>query len=232
MCFLKWTGPEFGLGDNAFAVTEFIIKEIEEVAGDEKKKHAKGVIITKDYIEHGFEASDKWYAYGVMNEKGYFCWTVKVAQGKDHIFFNEEGESLFALNLIINDAIKKFIAKMLNGYLNQKIKSGPQKYVGKKESYKGPCICKKLANSNKDYPFPWKIMTNGGKFPENCFACSCGKNWFCCDCDENIWVEVKDEEAWEMLILYNGVARKKIGIYKKGVYLLQNLRDEGLIPLN
>jgi len=224
MCIFKWIGPEFGLRSNVFVVTEFTIEK--ESADNKKGKFLEGTIVTKDYIEHGFETSDKWYAVGVIDK-----WDIKMVPGKDNIY-NEEHKAVFTSDPSLDFAIRKFIFIMLNGYLSRTIKPEPQKYIGEKEEYKGSCVCKKLANSSKKNPFPWKTITNRGNFPENCFTCSCGKNWFCINCNENIWVEVKDEKAWKMLILYNGVVIKKIGIYEGGIYLLQSLCDQGLIPLN
>ena len=230
MFIFEWRGPETNLGQNSAVATEFIIGKVKDLT--RMRKYAEGTIMVKDYIEHGIEFSDRWEANGVSDEKGHFCWLVSRIEDKNSCFFDKStGETHFTLSPSINRAIKKFIAEMLNRYLDGKIEPEPQKYTGQKEMYKGPCVCKELAASNKEVPFLWEKMTNGGKFPEHCFACSCSENWWCYNPEKSLWARIKDKRAWEMLTLYNGVAVRKLGVLRGAFYLLQTLRDEGFIPI-
>jgi len=231
MSIFKWKGPETSLSRNSIVATGFTIEKIKDFG--KEMKYAEGTIIIKDYIEHGIQSINKWEAKGLRDEKGHLCWIVDRKEEKNSIFFDEiTGKTLFTLILYVNYTIKKFIAEMLNKYLDGKVEPELQKYIGEKEKYKGPCICRKISSSNEKNPFPWREITQGGKFPEHCFTCSCGRNWFCWYPKENLWAEVKDKKAWEMLTLYNGVVAQKLGILEGAFYLLQTLRDAGYISLS
>lgn len=229
MLIYNWEGPEEGLSCACVAVSFRITK----MEGGDRIKRAEGEITAKDYIEHGIVFTDPWEATGFCEEGEKFQWAVKKMEDSDVFWKDPETEEpLFTCNDSVNDAIKLFVARKINEFLSiGEAEVKPKKYDGPKEDYKGPCVCDQLTCSNPENPFPWKEKTNGGKFPERCFACSCGKKWWCYHPEKRLWGPIKDEKAWEMLLAYNGVDVQTIAGLKDGLYLLQTIRDMGYIPI-
>ncbi len=226
-----WRGPEEDLA-YACVATEFVIEVLED-RGD--KKFAAGTISAKDYVEHGIRFSDPWEAFAIPQDDGPLQWNVKREQteGKGCFFKDPTTkEILFTGNSEINKAMKRFIAQKINLHLTTgETLIEPEKYTGPREAYEGPCVCDQLINSNSQTPFPWDKMTNEGKFPQRCFACSCGKNWWRYNPEAHLWEEVGDPNAWEMLLDNNGIPVQAMCSLEGKLLLLQTFSDEGYVPI-
>jgi hypothetical protein len=111
----------------------------------------------------------------------------------------------------------------------------PMRYVGPISKYRGACICHEIALSNNVQPFDWETLTDGGKYPSNCFECSCGTGWFRINPSNQWWVQVVDQNAWRMLTMFNGTAVEPIDFDPRSqtslVMLVRTIRAFGLIPI-
>ncbi len=227
-----WRGPEEGLASGCCA-TELSIEEFQS-STSEKSFTAKGKIKKKDYEEAGIEFEDPWQAVGKPSNSGITLWGVSRPKD-DGIFFvnTKTGEPEFTAASDINEAIKKFIAKHLTEYEGKRgrepIVIKPKKYSGALHRYEGACLCHQLINLG-GITFNWGEHTKG-EFPYNCFECSCGEKWYRISPKYKRWIRVADENAWKMLLEYDGIAIQPLGIYEGKAYLVQTLRDQGLIPL-
>ena len=60
-------------------------------------------------------------------------------------------------------------------------------------------------------------------FPSKCFECSCTARWYCVDPESARWLKVAEVDLWHMLMKYNGVATKQLGILGQEVFFLATL---------
>lgn len=239
MSIYIWEGPEEELALFC-AATRF---EIESITEDQLEKglylkYARGSISGKDYMEGGIVFTDPWVAESVSQGDGISNWVVKRPKDDNAFWINRDTqEAEFTANSEVNRAMKEFIAQKINHFLETgEAREGPEKYTGPKytgpiEKYSGPCVCQLLEASSPTDPFDWQTTTNGGHFPQNCFECSCGTRWWCDSPEEHSWVRVGDDAAWKMFLEYNGVAVQFIGVIEEKAYLMQTLRNQGLIPI-
>jgi len=228
MAIADWKGPETDIGCFCVAIA-FTIESIE--GAKDGQRQAKGLFTGKDYIEGGIVFSDPWEATGIAQAGGGFLWQVqRTNDGSAFWVEKDKGEAHFTLNTDVNTGIKGFIAGKLNEFLTEgRIIANVVKYEGPRDEYKDECVCERLHASNPQSEFPWEEMTNGGRFPQYCFACSCGTKWW--NPEYALWLPVADDAAWQMLIEHNGIPIQLIGIMDNKIHLLQTLRDKGLIPL-
>jgi len=224
-----WKGPETDIVNCCCVAVALEIECIEN--GKDGTKAAKGMVTVKDYVEGGTVFSDPWEAVGMPQPDGAFLWQVKRARDESTFFVDEAGEALFTVNSTINNGLKRFIGGKLNEYLTHgRCPGNVEEYTGPRDKYEGRCVCATLEDSNPLSPFDWE-ETTGGRFPQHCFACSCGTNWWCISPEESAWVPVPDDAAWEMLLSFNGVEVRKLALFEDGLYLLQTIRDRGFIPI-
>ncbi len=191
---------------------------------------ATGFLWATDYAE-GCKFGDPWDAQGAPAESDTYAWTI----GKRPT--SHDPTDWFTGNRQINNAIEHFIAHHLEDYrkfpacvAGKKVTVGLRRYEGPHVEYDGPCICHELVASGHNVPFVYERYTKG-KFPAYCFRCSCGTAWWCGNPKEHLWVRVPDAEAFAMLLKYNGVPIRPISVIDEGLFLVETLRHQGLIPI-
>ena len=237
----EWRGPEKPLGSSLVTAKHMSIQEIED---DGTTLFAKGKFTFYDHVE-GCDSEDPWIATVIFAE-GKLKWAVRRQdpQPKEFVFTSKSGEPLFTLSDKINVAIKVFIADKLT-WIVEHIRDNPDKnivlvdqpkqYEGPKHEYTGQCLCLKILLSKTTDPFDWNKYTNGGKYPANCFECSCGKQWFRYSPEEEVWLQVGDPETWFMLTHFNGVVMESIGLDPEStiplLVLTRTLRERGFIQI-
>lgn len=230
----EWNGPDETIS-HACTVSRLVVSSLED--GEEKRKKAKGEIWIFDHIEGCGGSGDEWEATGTPSN-GSFQWEVKPINS---FWCNKDtGEQCFTLCPTTNKGMAKFIGKKLNELvllrqsgITDSIKIEPARYTGELVTYRGVCVCEQLKTSNKVKPFPWLELTEGGKFPQHCFKCSCGRCWWCYNSTESLWAPIGDVMAWAMLTEYNGVEVKPLTQHpeRPELCLLTTIREEGFIPI-
>lgn len=240
----EWTGPEEDLGTNLVTARRMTICEIED-KGDTLT--ARGDFTFHDYVE-GSEGTRNWVAKGT-HSGGEFKWEVRrkdPTPGSFRFTDKDSEEPLFCLLEVCNDAIKTFVADKLTkvvarmranpGETLLDVREEPKRYSGEMRQYSGPCCCHNIADSRKWMPFNWENHTDGGKYPKNCFRCSCGQRWFRCNPEEEAWAHVDDELSWNHLTEFDGEMIERFAFDPSIMYptivLLSTLRRRGFIPIN
>lgn len=219
-----WDGPEQEL-DFCVVVSTLTVKEIEDRLADLERR-ASGSLIWKDYVEGG-QFEDQWTARKIWDGEVSSNWVVMRDGRMDHSFCPAQS---------IDAKIKQFVAAKLErveelcSQPGTEVVEGPARFSGDKTKYTGECVCTTLARPMTSPSFDWQRATNG-RFPEHCFECSCGRKWWRYNPDKGLWGPVVDPDAWAMFCEYNGVARYSISSLEEGFYLLQTLRDKGMIPI-
>ncbi len=238
MSIFLWEGPEQMIGGMPCAITFFTVESMARV---EREVEARGSIIIMDYMEN-CDGEHSWHAITRTDPEDKHTWVVKCEEKDGFCFRDEKGEALFTLCSPINAGMKEFIAEELDGLLlfgyprdrMPGIVSGYHEYAGPRVKYEGPCVCRTIRDTalreGRTF-FDWKKHTHGGKYPSNCFECSCGAKWWCAEPGEEIWFPVGDQEAWEMLTRANGEAVQLMGFHGGAFHLLRSLRNKGMIPL-
>lgn len=186
----------------------------------------EGEITLKDYMEHGFEWTDKWKAVGILS----LCrWKVRAVKSEDSI--HDSSSPVFTSRSAINDEIEIFITEMLNIWFDEGCPNSDvlKEYDGPLDTYIGNCVCMILEESIFENPFPWYQITKG-RFAERCFQCSCGKKWWLNNIETCRWTWICDQDAWDMLIRYNGVPVQMVAKFQEGAYLLQTIIGMGYVP--
>lgn len=218
-----WNGPEQELSFGV-TVSTLTIEEFQDRPAD-LERLAVGSLLWKDYVEGG-QFKDWWHARKIWDGNKGTTWVVRR---------DERGYS-FCSAESINAKIKRFVAEKLEHaeglwtQSNTEVIEGPARFTAERIKYVGQCVCATLINPKTSPFFDWQLMT-GGKFPQHCFECSCGKKWWRYNPDKGLWASVADPAAWTMFCEYNGVARYTIGALQDGFHLLQTLRDRGMIPI-
>ncbi len=241
-----WDGPEEPLW-RAGGVVATGLKIISFTSSDDGFR-AEGTIDGKDYIEGGISFTDPWEAHRpplatAIAHMRSTDWIVRRKQDDSFFADSKTGEMLFTCNGEINRAIKTLIAWHIVEYFKlagntvgtntlKEIRIKPEEYKGRCRQHSGDCVCVLLQASNQKEAFDCEGLT-GEDFPRNCFHCSCGRRWWCYEPAQHLWAPVSDDAAWNMFMRYNGVEKKKVGFHPdgNGFYLLQTLRDQGLIPI-
>lgn len=242
MTIYTWNGPEENLGRTPIAATRMSVDAVKDLP--DGRKYAEGTFEFTDYIENS-HGHDPWEAFGVVGRGGKFAWTVLRKNDGDFCFQGENGEMLFTLIESVNVAIKKFIAKRLDEVVARILKGEPALIdtTGGVQlevlPYDGPCLCDWFVANGPIRPShsetlvpakPTPLQAVAGKqYLENCFACSCGTKWW--NCENGVWAKVGDPVAWQMLITHGGKEMKTLGFFEGAFYLLQTLRNQGLIPI-
>ncbi|MEA2715328.1 MAG: hypothetical protein QOG91_356 [Candidatus Parcubacteria bacterium] len=232
----RWDGPEEQLGAG-FTAVSFEIQTLKDEPS--KSKKATGTLLICDYSLGGALGDQTWEAFGTESPL-VWAWLVKPVGLVWHV--EGTGGHSCILSERVSTAIDSFIAPKLclymglrqSGKADDTVIDAPPEYRGPFDEYAGPCVCGDLRASNFRKAFPWQKLTNNSRFPEHCFKCSCGRLWWCHDPPHNRWTPVGDPLAWAMLLKYNGVAVRVIVGHpeKPELYLLQTIRNLGLIPID
>lgn len=230
----QWCGKEEALGSSVYVAQSLYITTFEEADGVIK---ATGRICTMDYVEN-CDSSHAWKAEGARHQTDEVRWKVQRDPQGRFSWQDKSGRPMFTLSKVFDDAIETFIKAQLGVYMSSlKDEHGAVKteavktYDGPRVKYNGSCVCQQLLRANKTTPFPWETVTEGGQFPQKCFTCSCGRNWWNYNPEEGRWGPVPDSEAYFLLMEYNGEPQKPLGFLKDGFYLIQTLRNQGLVPI-
>lgn len=236
----RYCGAEVQLAEFQVYLREVTIKVL-----DLSSFRAEGSITFCDYTEHGIVATDPWVA---ESTDGGATWVVNRAPLKEGEFAfhldSDHGQPSFTLVVEINVEIKAFVAAKI-AYVTSQDQSDPTSfieeaitpYAGPIFAYSGPCVCESVRQSSDADPFDWNAHTDGGKFPDRCFGCSCGNRWYLADPDEFDWVPVFDDETWQMFMKNNGLAYRTVRFDPRHqgnpppLILLEELCKAGLTPM-
>ena len=229
-----WSGKEEPLGAIFFTATSLRIYTLEEVDGVLK---ASGQIETMDYAE-GHSGGYMWVAEAPTNVEGQRVWSVQRDPDRYFSWTDQSGRPMFTLSRIFDDAIEAFVKKHLEAYMAVDtqtreivIAESATTYSGEIVQYTGSCVCDQLFDATLESPFPWEELTEGGKYPRGCFACSCERNWWNYNPERGLWAPVLDPALFSMLKMYNGDPQQPVGSLGDGFYLVQTLRNRGYIPI-
>lgn len=232
-----WEDSELPLGRMPVVVREFKVTDFNE-SSTGLAAEAKGTITCVDYVEHGFEFTDDWYALCQSLRSGEAGWTiVPVRHGKRDVPRQNTPPS-FTMNNAINRSMEAFMRKQLaslvefrkNGLTKKIVVGKPRPYQGPRDTYQGACLCREVGISSIQKPFDWERAT-GKHFPEHCFKCSCGAMWWEADAGRHLWVRVNNQETFSHLMAYGGVPRKLITAFDRGCELMETIVKRGFIPL-
>ena len=215
-----WQGPERFIcsGCTACDLT------IESFSGECPPFSAAGTVRGRDFIECVALYGGPWEARFEQTTD----WSVWRKESKDPYTPKIGGLPSFTSNAQIDDALLAFITEQLELFQDGHDPTLPE-FSGPRHEYDGNCIC---STANDTLQQQWKKLTNGGQFPERCFACSCGTKWYSYAGDER-WFVVQDEKAWEMLLKHNGQAREAIVFSEQrsgladGIHLAETAREHG-----
>ncbi len=233
--------PERALGIEtitAYGMTADVLEDYGDAVA------SSGTFTFNDHSE-GITACDPWVARGRRTHNS-FDWEVSRPEPEpsETCFRNSDGEPVLCPIECVDLGIKAFIAERLallvpvlraKGAEGFELLDEPPKFQGDIFCYTGQCLCKTIEGSDLMHPFDWLANTNGGQYPANCFACSCGKRWFLDDPKRGKWYPVGDDEAWSGLLEFNGFPMELMHFHPSkrpfALYLVRNLRSEGFVPL-
>lgn len=212
MMELDWVGPEADIGQNC-SICNFTIEYLKKIG---RAIRAEGVITTVDYGEHGWEFDHIWKAAS----KDGALWTVEHdgLDGQKSTFSTNDCKTtksyLFSRIPFGYKILEtKWIIVMLQEFLEKGREALEIRKYDKSSMnlYLGQCVCEKLSNAKDDKI--WHQLT-GGKFPDNCFQCSCGQSWHFYR--PRGWARTS-KKAFELLTKYNGMITRYMIIDENGI---------------
>lgn len=235
----EYKGPEQPLGTPLVTIR---CMQVDTFTDDGTTLEAHGTFSFRDRVEGG-DFTEPWTASGTFMSTS-FKWEVRRKEPGpgDYPQKSASGEPIFTGIPTVNTAISRFIAEALTNIAlwtrsNRgkpiKIVHAPREYIGMRHQYTGACVCDALKKSCENSPFDWMAHTDGGKFPNGCFECSCGKQWY--RGMKEMWAKVTDPAAWEMLTKHDGQVTETLALDPRAkdpeIVLERTIRSLGYIPL-